>query len=166
MCFSTALLVPQLACMTGAAEPIDYSTWDADERLWFADMVAKVDGGSASTEQAVAILAELKTRPWRDCLRLEGNGESRHADTRGEQWSDDRKGRWFKTKERKIVWLQHELGWLRYRRARRQGEVTSHLCGFCDCIRLEHLVYQSVRDDRLDRAHHKRFLRGSFRVER
>ena len=151
--------------MNNGGGAIDFSAWSGEEKHWYADLVAQADGERCSAAAAPAKLAVLNQLLWSECVLLEPNGVDRHADTRGILWSDDRTGRWFATVERKIVWLQRKLAALRYGRPPADGELVCHTCGYCYCIRLGHIRYQSLSEDRKDRRHHALKGRGSFRPE-
>ena len=143
---------------------LDVSIEDA---AWYAKFVALTDGKRPSSiNDPVAvpdIMDDIGNAPPTQCRRLIGDQHQRHRDSRGELWSDDRHGRWFKSTSKPIRWLQADLAHLRYGHGPQDGEVISHICGFCDCIRLGHIKYQTKSEDKLDRKHHKRCGRGSFR---
>lgn len=151
--------------MRGAAQRSALVAWAADDRRWYLDLVAQSDGGFCSVDAVPNALHRCESMPWDQCILLEGDGDTRITDTRDALWSDDRHGRWFETRSKPLVWLHVQIGQLRYGGRRcANGEVASHICGSCHCIRLEHIVHQSVREDRLDRAHHKEYP-GSIRLE-
>jgi hypothetical protein len=156
--------VPLLLMSSGGGS-INLRALSREANLWYADLLAKARGdrvGPAATLKA----AERKL--WyqkNSCVRLKGNGVKRHTDTRGVMWSDDRHGRWFCRGAKGSLRLQRMLGEFRYDRPPADGELICHICGWCDCIRLEHIRYQSKREDLKDKRHHKRFGRGTIRPE-
>lgn len=132
-------------------------------RRWHADLLAKarrVRVGCVDAHNRV------ESKLWfekNSCVRLKGNGVKQHTDTRGVLWSDDRYGRWFSRGDKGSLRLQSMLGELQYGRPPADGEFICHICGWCDCIRLEHIRYQSKQEDRADRRHHRQFGRGTIR---
>ena len=150
------------------------ASWPAEERRWYLDLVAQADSDfctTCTTEETSTALDRYETLPWDRCILLAGNGEARLLDVNGALWSDDRHGRWFESRSKPLVWLHQRIGQLNCGGQRPgqgpggTGEVASHICGNCCCIRAEHIVYQPVREDRLDRAHHKAVGRGNIRPE-
>ena len=125
-------------------------------------MVAQAGGSVCTADRVKTVLDQYENLDWDKCILLTGDGEARIYDTNGALWSDDRHGRWFETRAKPLVWLHIRIGQLVYG-VRAHGQIVSHICGSCECIRAEHLVYQSVREDRLDRAHHMAVGRGKFR---
>ena len=154
--------------MAGAAERLALSAWHADDRRWYLDLVAQADDDFSSMPAAAVstTLENYNALPWDQCILLVGDGERRVTDTVGSLWSDDRYGRWLETRTKPLVWLHVQIGNLIHgRQLCADGHVWSHVCGHCHCIRLEHIVSQSVRADRLDRAHHSEYGAGSIRPE-
>ena len=143
------------------------AAWPAEERRWYLDLVAQADGDFCTSNEVSTALERYESLPWDRCIFLAGDGEERVSDLNGALWSDDKHGRWFKSRSKPLVWLHQRIGQLARggRRPDGDGEVASHICGWCYCIRAEHIIYQSVREDRLDRAHHKAVGRGNIRPE-
>ena len=147
------------------------ASWPADERRWYLDLVAQADSDFCTTNEVSTSLEPLdryEALPWDRCILLAGDGEARLWDVNGALWSDDKHGRWFESRSKPLVWLHQRIGQLNRGDQRPggtggTGEVASHICGYCCCIRAEHIKYQSVREDRLDRAHHKAAGRGNIR---
>ena len=150
--------------MSGAAGRRAVSSWAAEDRLWYLDMVAHADGGFCTADTLPTALHRYDSLQWDQCILLEGDGYKQILDARGALWSDDKLGRWFETRSKPMVRLHQVIGQLCYggRRAA-DGDVVSHICGNCNCIRAEHIIYQSKREDLLDKAYHKRFWRGCIR---
>ena len=149
--------------MSAGDGSIDLRALSAQDRRWYADLRAKARGdrtGPANAHKA----GQRKLRYQKNsCVRLKGNRVKRHTDTRGVLWSDDLAGRWFCRGAKGALRLQRVLGELRYGRPPADDELVCHICGWCDCILLEHILYQSKQADTEDKRHHKRFGRGTIR---
>ena len=156
-----------LTLMIGGDAQLMPAAWEAPELQWYADFVAHCQGQSRDPPDVSAVL-RLDAAPLDECLFMHGTDDldGRFEDSASLLWSHDRHGRWFAKVERQTVWLQAKLAQLRYRRAPRRAhnqqnferdsiEVVSHICGNCDCIRLQHIRYQSKSEDARDRAHHR-----------
>lgn len=146
------------------------TSWKADDRRWYLDLVAQAEGDFCSLAAdglPTNALDRYESLPWDRCILLAGDGESRRLDVNGALWSDDRHGRWFESRSKPLVWLHQRIGQMNRgdERPGGTGEVASHICGYCSCIRAEHIIYQPVREDRLDRAYHKAMGRGNIRPE-
>ena len=143
------------------------AAWPAAERRWYLDLIAQADGDFCTADGLSTPLDQYDSMPFDRCILLAGDGESRVSDVNDALWSDDRHGRWFQSRSKPLLWLHQKIGQLGCGGLRpvQKGEVASHICGNCHCIRAEHIVYQPVREDRLDRAHHKLHGRGSIRHE-
>lgn len=143
------------------------AAWPAEDQRWFLDLVAQADGKFESTDGLSTALNRYESLPWDTCIILAGDGEARVSDVNGALWSDDRHGRWFESSSKPLRWLHQRIGQLGSgpQLPVKDGEVASHICGCCNCIRAEHIKYQAVCEDRLDRAHHRRVGRGNIRPE-
>ena len=142
----------------------DPSAWNAEDQRWYASLVAYCNGfGHQQTVQTA--LAQMSQKPWSECMCMVGDAalDYRVEDCRGRMWSTAQTGRWFATVDRKVVWLQRELLRIGCGQLPREGEVVSHLCGNCDCIRWQHLRVQSRSEDARDRIHHKARGKGKMR---
>ena len=148
------------------------AAWESSELQWYADIVAHCSGQTRDAPAVSAVL-KLDASPLEECLFMRGEDawDGRFEDLASLLWSHDRHGRWFAKVERRTVWLQARLARLRYRRDPRRApnqraskrdlnEVVSHLCGNCNCLRLQHIRYQSRSDDARDRAHHRAYGSG------
>ena len=166
-CPDASSLTPSVILMIGGDEQVMPAAWTASELQWYADFVVHCSG-QRSDAPAVSAVLELDALPLEECLFMRGDAEldGRFEDSASQLWSQDRHGRWFAKINRRMVWLQCKLAQLRYRRAPRRvpkqrgpkrviNEVVSHICGNCNCIRLQHIRYQSKSDDARDRAHHR-----------
>ena len=144
---------------------IDSSKWSAEEERWYAYLVAQCVGGRAADVAPSALLARLNTIPWTECCQMVGNAseDGSYTDTAQTRWTDDRKRRWHAKTGAKKEYLHHRIVQLQPNRPRSGTDVVSHICGRCDCVRLEHIRYQSKREDTLDRAYHKRVKRSAER---
>ena len=152
--------------MSSASKRRAVTTWPAEDRRWYLDLVAQADGDFCMGDGVTSVLHRYDSLPWDQCIILKGDGQIRYTDTRDALWSDDQRGRWFETRTKPLRWLHIQIGQLCYGGVRcAKGEVVSHICGNCNCIRADHIVYQSRRADTLDRAHHKRFRPGCIRGE-
>ena len=146
---------------------VHHAAWSAADRHWYADLLLHCSGGSCAANEATAVLDRLNLQPWTRCLRLIGyqSEDCRYVDTAGQAWLDDRKGRWSAQMGEKKAWLHHRIAELQPNRLHADGDVGSHICGFCDCVRLEHIRYQPASEDILDRRHHAAHGQGSIRPE-
>ena len=153
--------------MTHATLRSAVAAWPAAERRWYLDLVAQANGSLSTTDGGLTALERYESLPWDSCILLAGDGERRISDANGSMWSTDRHGRWFMTPSKKMLWLHQRIGQLGNGGSWPVGNrvVASHICGYCHCIRAEHIIYQSVAGDRRDRSHHKLHGRGSFRPE-
>ena len=153
--------------MIGGDAQLKPAAWQAADLLWYADFIAHCTGQTRDPPDASAVL-ELDAQPFEQCLRMTGDDDldGRFEDSASQLWSNDRHGRWFAKIDKKMAWLQGTLAQLRYARGprtvQRRGEtksaaieVVSHICGNCDCIRLQHIRYQPKSEDTRDRAHHR-----------
>ena len=149
-------------------ETIDYTALSAADARWYADILAFAAGEKCSAHDTTTVLARFSDLPWTKCVRLMSDGQSDYFDANGVRWAADTKGRWHRTRGRPLFRLQQRLGHIRYHRytlGPHNDEFVSHICGFKDCLRLEHIKYQSKREDIADKRHHKRFGLGSIRPE-
>lgn len=141
---------------------VDGSEWSTEEERWYAALIVQCahDGDAASQAPSV-VLARLKSQPWTECCQLVGNAseDGWYTDSAQQRWTSDRKGRWSAKVAKKKIYLHHRIVQLQPNRPRLSSDVVSHICGNCDCVRLEHIRYQSKREDTLDNAHHKRVKR-------
>ena len=145
---------------------IDHAAWNAANQRWYADLVANCMNLSCAPDDAAAVLGALNEKPVMNCLFMSGAQlDGRHRDIDDQLWSDDAKGRWSAKIDGKKVYLHHRIVELQPNRTRANGDVVSHLCGHCDCIRLEHIAYQSCADDIRDRRHHLKRKRGEIRSD-
>ena len=154
--------VPLLILMIGGDAQLMPSAWKAADLLWYADFVAHSTNKSrdAPAEDRVSAVLQLDAQPLDQCLLMRGLDalDGRYEDSASQLWSHDRYGRWFAKKASKTVWLQAKVAGLRYGRGPRRGlkqhgpkrssnEFISHICGNCNCIRLQHIRYQSKSED-------------------
>ena len=140
--------------------------WSAADKHWYADLVAHCQGSWCAPEEAHAVLAALNQRPREECLlmtRMDVDG--RYEDTAGQVWADDAKGRWSSQISGKKVFLHHVIAELQPTCSRGEGDVGSHLCGFCNCVRLEHIGFQPKGEDIRDMRHHGKRKRGEIRSD-
>ena len=145
---------------------LDMSAWDAADVSWYADLVAHAQGQWCAPSEGHDVLKALNQRPWKDCLLMKGaHLDGRYEDTNHQLWSDDRKGRWSSKVAGQKVYLHHRIAQLQPSRARRDGDVVSHVCGNCECIRLEHIRYQTPAEDILDRRHCSKRQRREIRPD-
>ena len=154
--------------MSEAALKSAVAAWPAAERRWYLDMVAQADGDFDTADEVPTALHRYDSLPWDRCIILAGDGERQIFDTCGALWSTDLHGRWFETRTKPLVWLHVRIGQLGHHGhvgGRPAGLVASHICGHCDCIRAEHIIYQSLAEDRRDRSHHNSHGPGSIRSE-
>lgn len=144
------------------------ASWSADERAWYLDLVAQADGRFDTADEPSTALEQYEALPLDRCILLAGDGDTQLLDVNGDRWSDDRHGRWFQTRSKPLEWLHQRIGrlGLEEQRAVGRSEVASHICGWCHCIRAEHILYQPVREDRRDKAYHRVVGRGKIRPER
>ena len=151
--------------MSQAQQRRNVAAWPAAERDWYLNLVAQADGDFGTVDEPSTALQRYEALPFDRCIILAGNRQDRVLDTNGALWSDDSNGRWFESRPKPLVWLHQRIGWLARgdEQLVEEGWVASHICGFCNCIRAEHIKYQSVREDRLDRAYHKAAGRGNIR---
>ena len=162
---SSDFLALQCQLMSLGGGWIRSAEWRAEDERWYADLIAQCDGvetsADAPSEAPSAVLARLNTRPWTECCHMIGNDseDGWYTDGAHQTWTADRKGRWSAKIAKKKVYLHHRVVQLQPNRARRADDVVSHICGNCDCVRLEHLRYQPKREDTRDNAHHKRVQR-------
>jgi len=144
---------------------LDASVLSAADARWYADLAAQCTPLKSSLEQPLAVLAEINLLPWTKCLHMVGDAseDGAYIDSKQQRWSDDRKGRWSGKISKNKAYLHHRVVQLQQHeqpnRPRLASDVVSHLCGNCDCVRWEHIRYQSKREDTLDNAHHKRVKR-------
>lgn len=155
--------------MTTADDPRDPGAWDTDQQRWYASLVANCRGFERHREQPdpQAVLAELSALPANECLHMLGDAalDGRVEDCNGRLWSTDRKGRWFATVDRKIVWLQLDLIRTACGQKPSGAGLASHKCGICGCIRVQHLHVQSKSDDARDRHYHRTHGAGKMRPD-
>ena len=140
---------------------IDSCKWSTEDERWYAGLIAQCVGGHTADVAPSALLASLNTVPWTTCCQMVGNAseDGSYTDSAQTRWTDDRKQRWHAKNGAKKVYLHHRVVQLQPNRPRSGTDVVSHICGHCDCVRLEHIRYQSKREDTLDRAYHKRVKR-------
>lgn len=152
--------------MTTAAEPRDPAAWSSEQQRWYASMLAHCYAFPDPTD-VHSVLAAVSAKPSSECFNMVGDAslEGRVEDCDGRLWSDDQKGRWFATVDRKVLWLQLHLIRIACGQVPRGGDVVSHLCGNCGCMRVQHLRVQSRAQDARDREHHRARGAGVFRVE-
>ena len=157
--------------MTTRGGWLDVAALDAADALWYGDLVAHCGGGSCgSANDATTALEALNTIPWTQCLRLLGDQSEacKYEDSRQQTWADDRKGRWSAQIDGTKAFLHHQVAELQpqpHSRSRQDGDVVSHICGQCDCIRWEHIRFQPKSDDIKDRRHHLKHGAGRIRPE-
>ena len=146
--------------MTGTDEQRVSAVCSAREQRWYNDLIQHAETVSVPT-----VDDPPTAKPVESCLLMRGDAtlDGRVEDINGDLWSDDLKGRWFATIDRKKVWLHHRLAWIQDQREPRAMEVVSHLCGFCDCVRLQHIRIQPKSEDVLDRIHHRAHGPGHVR---
>lgn len=151
--------------MATVDETLEPDAWSAQQQRWYASLVAHCQDGFDSSHDVPTVLAALSAKPSSECLQMAGDAslDGRVEDCDQQLWSSDLNGRWFKTVDRKVVWLHRELVRMLHGRLPLGGEVASHLCGFCGCIRVQHLRIQSRREDSLDRSYHRAHGRGRLR---
>ena len=157
--------------MTPADANIGPAAWTAEDQRWYADLVMQCmqPNQSRAAINVPAVLRQLDEMPLDRCLKMRGRVtlDGRLEDSAHILWSHDRFGRWFANINGQKVWLRRKLAGLR--KGMRHGDVHSqhvpstlkgsHNCGNCDCIRWQHVRFQSKSEDVLDREHHKRFGR-------
>ena len=147
------------------------AAWTASQQRWYAAFVLQCSAISSDEMDAQidvpAVLAALAIKPVDECLLMVGDAhlDGRYEDTDRQMWSDDQHGRWFKTVGRKVVWLHRVLARQIYGRGPTDGEVTSHICGNCGCLRLQHIRYQSKQDDVRDKHHHRKHGTSTIRPD-
>ena len=151
--------------MPPADHPRDPAAWTAEQQRWYASLVAHCNGFSSMSDDPKTVLSEVGAKPFSECLHMVGDAdlEGRVEDSDGRLWSTDQNGRWFATVDRKVVWLQRELVRIGYGHLPRGGDVVSHICGNCDCMRVQHLRVQSRSEDARDRVHHRAQGAGQIR---
>ena len=120
------------ATMTTAGVPRDPAAWGAEDKRWYASLIAHCHGLD-STDDVLSPPSPTITKPSDGCLQMAGEAEldDRVEDCNGRLWSTDQKGRWFATVDRKVRWLHIELLRIGCGRRPGDGEVGSHLCGNC-----------------------------------
>jgi hypothetical protein len=151
--------------MTAGLGWIDFNTWTRADAHWYADLVAQSEGSEGCTvDNMESVLADVNSRPWTECICLAGDMVTWYTDTVGKKWGDDAHRRYSTTTKPKIM-LAHELTLLRYQRVCEPLEKACHICGNCNCIRLEHNRYQSADEDKADRDHHSHCGLCSIRPE-
>lgn len=150
--------------MTTVDDSREPAAWGAEQQRWYASLVAQCHEVD-NTADVPTVLAAASAEPMTECLVMVGDAhlDGRVEDCDGQLWSDDMNGRWFATVERKKVWLQLELVRIAYGRLPRKDERTSHLCGRCGCIRVQHLRIQSRSEDASDRWYHRAHGPGKIR---
>lgn len=152
--------------MDGRGGWLDLPAWRAADQRWYASMMAHAQGSWCAPEEAHDVLEALNRKPWKECVFMKGaHLDGRYEDSNHQLWSDDRFGRWSSKISGKKVYLHHRILELQPNRARRDGDVVSHICGHCDCIRLEHINYQTAAEDILDRRHCTKRQRREIRPD-
>lgn len=152
--------------MDGRGGWLDLAAWSAADKHWYADLVAHCQGSWCAPEEADTVLEALNQRPWQECLHMAGGQlDGRYEDIREDRWAADSKGRWSAQISGKKVFLHHAIAQLQSDGMRHKGDVGSHLCGFCDCVRLEHIKFQPRAEDIRDEWHHSRGMRGEIRSD-
>ena len=139
-----------------------------EDALWYGSLIAHCRGVHPSDADALHELDALNRMPWTSCLRLIGDQSEacKYEDTREHTWSDDSKGRWSAQIGTKKVFLHHRVASIQlHGRAGQYGDVVSHICGHCDCIRWEHIRFQPKGDDIKDRRYHSKRKAGDIRPE-
>ena len=146
---------------------LDFHAWNAADVHWYAHLVAHVQQQEFTADAATDVLDQLNARPWTECLRLIGDQTEAciYTDTVQQKWYDDRKGRWSAKVSGDKVFLHHRVVQLQPNRTRLAGDKVSHICGHCDCIRLEHIRYQTAAEDILDRRYHQGGRKGEIRPQ-
>ena len=141
------------------------AAWPAEERDWYLNLVAQADGTFGTVDELSTCLERHNSLSFDRCIFLAGNGHTRVVDINGDLWSDDRRGRWNSSRSKPLQWLHQRIA--RLARLDDQpvgkGEVASHICGYCYCIRAEHIKFQSKSEDILDMRHHNAVGAGSIR---
>lgn len=133
---------------------LDLQACSTADKRWYAALVANAQDSCCAPDEAHDVLTALNRRPWKECLFMKGDQlDGRYEDINQKLWSDDRFGRWSSKMSGKKLYLHHQIAAIQPNRARRQGDVVSHVCGHCNCIRLEHIRYQTPAEDILDRRH-------------
>ena len=165
--FFCVLIALHFTLMATANESRDPAAWEADQQRWYLSLVAHCHDvqGVHNVPDMPNVLAALSAWPLTECLYMVGDPEfeGRVEDINHQLWSEDQKGRWFATVQRKKVWLQRELVRIGYGHLPRADEVVSHICGNCGCIRSQHLRIQSRSEDARDRVHHRAHGTGQIR---
>lgn len=143
------------------------AAWPIEKRDWYLNLVAQADDSFGTVDDVSTCLERYNSLSFDRCIFLAGNGQRRVVDINGALWSDDRRGRWNLSRSKPLEWLHQHIA----RLARLdnhpvgKGEVASHICGFCNCIRAEHIKFQSKSEDILDMRHHEAVGAGSIRSE-
>ena len=142
------------------------AAWKAADERWYSDLVANCLGLEDTTADMPDVLERLNQRDVEDCLFMSGADlDGRYLDVDENLWSDDAKRRWSAKIDGKKVFLHHRIAELQPNRVRANGDLVSHFCGQVNCIRLEHIGYQSSGEDIRDRRHHHKRKRGEIRPD-
>ena len=163
--------------MTTADEDFGPAAWTAEDQRWYADLVVQCMQPklSRATINVPTVLGQLAAMPLDECLHMRGKRtlDGRLRDIDDLLWSPGGSGRWFANFNGQKVWLGRKIAGLR--RGLRHGDVQgqhvtstlqgSHNCGNCDCIRWQHIRFQSKSEDVLDRQHHQRTKMRQLRPE-
>lgn len=136
------------------------AAWGAADQRWYAEMVVQCMGTGESHDaiDVPTVLAQVAAMPVDECLHMCGDAglDNRFEDSAHTLWSHDRHGRWFANLNGQKQWLGPKLAALCYGPVHVPSELkASHICGHCDCIRWQHIRFQSRREDVLDREHHQ-----------
>jgi hypothetical protein len=145
----------------------DVAAWPADQRDWYLNLVAQADGGFGTVDELHGVLERYDALTFDRCIFLTDKGEDRVTDVNGELWGNDLDGRWFLSSSKPFEWLHRRIACLGGGGALPVGksEVASHICGYCFCIRAEHIKFQSKGEDVRDKRHHKAVGRGNIRPQ-
>ena len=136
------------------------AAWTAEDQRWYAELVVwcQAPKQSRAAINVPAVLDQLAAMPLDECLHMRGKAAlaGRFKDSDHLLWSHDRHGRWFTKVNGKMLWLGRKLARLRHgREPDPSTNKGSHNCGNCDCIRWQHIRFQSRSEDVRDREHHQ-----------
>ena len=160
---------PPRCLMSGGDGGCGPATWTADEQRWYAELVVQcmAPKQSRAAINVPTVVGQLGAMPLDECIHMRGNAtlDGRFKDSADVMWSHDRYGRWFAKVNGQTVWLGCKIARLRYGRAHVPCDLkASHNCGHKDCVRWQHIRFQTKREDVLDREHHELYP-GVLRLE-
>lgn len=149
--------------MSGGDAACGPAAWAAEDQRWYADLVVQcmAPKQSRAAINVPAVVDRLAAMPLDQCVHMRGKRtlEGRLEDSHHVMWSHDRHGRWFAKIDGQTVWLGRKLARLRHGRAPvpsdLKASLASHNCGHKDCVRWQHIRFQSRSEDVLDREHHE-----------